>query len=49
MPITLLPSTGTSASVTIPAGLVKLTSHASGQRRFISRASSSIPGMDRRA
>ena len=32
------------ASVTIPAGLVKITSQASGQRCFISRASSSIPG-----
>ncbi len=45
MPITLRPRTGTSASVTMPAGLVKLMSHASGgQWRRIASASCSMWG-----
>ena len=47
--MTFRPSTGTSASVTMPAGFVKLTSQASGQCVRISRANPSMAGMERSA
>ena len=49
MPTTWRPSTGTRASVTIPAGFVKFSSQASGQWRRIWVARSSMRGMDRNA
>ena len=49
MPIARCPSTCWAASVTIPAGFVKLISHACGARAAIVSASATIAGIVRRA
>ena len=49
IPIARSPSTACSASVTIPAGLVKFTSHARGARAAIASASATIAGIVRSA
>ena len=49
MPTARSPSTCWTASVTMPAGLVKLISHASGARSAIVSASSTMVGIVRSA